>query len=111
MRFLTIAGFDVRTHTSGQEFLEQWGAHPPDCLIVDVQMPDLNGFDVVERLRRSGGRMPVIMITASDDQSLQRRARAEGIDIFLLKPVDGESLLQEIRQAVARWRSAASERI
>ena len=109
LRLLTVAGLDARAYSSGREFLEAWQAHRPDCIVLDVQMAGLNGFDVFARLRQDGGLMPVIMIPANDDPNLRLRAKALGIDVFLLKPIDGESLLRDITQLVARWRSNAMD--
>jgi CheY-like chemotaxis protein len=107
LRLLTVAGLDARAHSSGRDFLDVWSGWPPDCVVLDVQMPGLNGFDVFARLRQDGGRMPVIMITANDDPNIRSRATAAAVDAFLLKPIDGESLLRDITELAAQWRSTA----
>jgi FixJ family two-component response regulator len=101
-RFLGAAGFDVRAHALGQEFLDAWPHERPDCVVLDLQMSGLTGIDVLERLGRSGNRPPVVMITANDDPDVRRQCIALGIEAFLLKPVNGEYLLQVIGSLIER---------
>jgi DNA-binding response OmpR family regulator len=65
-------------------------------------MPGLNGFQVFEELRRTDCRMPVIIMTASGDPVVRKRTSELGIDLLLLKPLDGEVLLRSIRNLVSR---------
>jgi FixJ family two-component response regulator len=101
-RFLGAAGFDVRAYASGQEFLDAWLQERPDGVVLDLQMAGLTGIDVHERLGSPGDRPPVIMITANDDPDVRRKCIALGIEAFLLKPVNGEYLLQVITSLIER---------
>jgi DNA-binding NarL/FixJ family response regulator len=71
-------------------------------VVLDLQMSGLTGIDVQERLGRSGNRPPVVMITANDDPDVRRQCIALGVDAFLLKPVNGEYLLQVISSLIER---------
>jgi FixJ family two-component response regulator len=101
-RFLGAAGFSVRAYASGQEFLDAWLQERPDCVVLDLQMSGLTGIDAHARLGTSGDRPPVIMITANDDPDVRRTCIALGIEAFLLKPVNGEYLLQVITSLIER---------
>ena len=97
MRFLLEAyDFDVRTYLSGAEFLRDG----PEiaCLIIDYQMRDRNGFDVISELRSRNSRVPVIVITATDNPTVERRATEHGIQQVLQKPLSGRVLLGAIRK-------------
>lgn len=94
---------DANTFTAGQEFIAFVEAMPsfrPDCVVVDVQMPKLNGLEVQERLAKSGHGFPVIFITAHDDPGAHERALAAGAVGFLRKPFNEELLLQTLREAL-----------
>jgi FixJ family two-component response regulator len=101
-RFLGAAGFEVRAYASGKEFLDAWLLERPACVVLDLQMSGLTGIDVQARLGTSGDAPPVIMITANDDPDVRRTCIALGIEAFLLKPVNGEYLLQVITSLIER---------
>jgi CheY-like chemotaxis protein len=106
---LAISGYEVRHAESGAHGLEQVSAAPPDVILLDVQMPGMDGYEVCRLLRRAPGtrRIPVIMITASDDPALNRKAYAVGAQACITKPVRQDGLIATI-QAVGR---AARQRI
>jgi two-component system response regulator FixJ len=93
---LEVYDFAVRTYQSGVDFL----ADDPEvaCLIVDYQMPDLDGLQFVSELRRRGSRVPTIMITATTDPTVEGRAAALGIKRVLKKPLSNGVLLGAIRE-------------
>jgi FixJ family two-component response regulator len=94
---------EASTFTSGQEFIDLLEAMPsfdPDCVVLDVQMPGLNGLEVQERLVNSGSRLPVIFITAHDDMAARERALAAGAVGFLRKPFNDELLIKTLRVAL-----------
>jgi two-component system, LuxR family, response regulator FixJ len=93
---LEVYDFGVRTYQSGAEFLTD----DPDiaCLIVDYQMPGLDGLQFVSELRKRGSQVPTIMITATTDPSVERRAAALGIKRVLKKPLSSQMLLSAIRE-------------
>jgi two-component system, LuxR family, response regulator FixJ len=96
MRFL-LETYDigVRTYLSGADFLRD---HPDiACLIVDYQMPGLNGLEFVSELRRLGSQVPTIMITATADPTIERRAAELGVKRVLQKPLSNQALLGAIQ--------------
>jgi two-component system, LuxR family, response regulator FixJ len=88
--------FCVQTYQNGADFLDE----DPDvgCLIVDYQMPGLNGLDLVSELRKRGSKVPTIMITATTDPTVARRAAGLGIARILPKPLSNRVLLGAIRE-------------
>jgi two-component system, LuxR family, response regulator FixJ len=85
-----------QTYLSGGDFLSD----DPDvaCLIVDYQMPQLNGLELVSELRRRGSNVPTIMITANSDPTVEGRAAKLGINRVLQKPLSNRALLDAIRE-------------
>jgi two-component system response regulator FixJ len=71
-RLLEAAGFDVRSFTSAGALLSDAKAHDADCLVLDVHLPDMNGFDLQRKLVATGFTAPVVVITAHDD-AMHRR--------------------------------------
>jgi FixJ family two-component response regulator len=102
-RLARSLGMDAETFTAGQDFLDLLEAMPsfqPDCAILDVQMPGMNGLAVQERLVRSGSSIPVIFITAHDEVGARERALAAGAVAFLRKPFDDELLVKTLHAAL-----------
>ena len=92
--------FEVRTYSSGAEFFRD----NPEiaCLIVDYQLPGLNGLDFVSELRTRGSQVAAIMITATTDPAVERRAVQLGIKQVLQKPLSNQVLLRAVCQALSR---------
>lgn len=101
-RLLRSASLDVETFPSGTEFLESLKTHEPDCVILDLRMPMIDGFGVQARLKEAGIRLPVVMITGYDSAETHERALAGGASACLRKPVDDQILLNAITTAMAR---------
>jgi FixJ family two-component response regulator len=96
-------GMGANTFASGQEFIDFIEAMPSqrfDCVILDVQLPGLNGLDVQDRLKKRGNRFPTIFITAHDEVNVRERALAAGAAAFLSKPFNAELLIKTLRAAV-----------
>jgi FixJ family two-component response regulator len=100
-RALRMADYEVAAFASGAEFLETLPTRLPRCVILDVHMPGLSGFDVEGRMRAANLRVPVVFITASDEAGLDRSAEAVGAVRLLRKPFPSESLLAAVREALA----------
>ena len=100
---LQTAGYEVRLAESGAHGLEQVSAAPPDVILLDIQMPGMDGYEVCRLLRLAPGsrRIPVIMITASDDPALNSRAYAVGAQACVPKPLRGNALIATV-QTVGR---------
>jgi len=99
---LSAAGFEVRTYSSGTEFLL---AAPKDsfgCIVLDVLMPGPSGLDMHETLMQRGDAMPVIYLSAHGDIPMSVTAMKAGAVDFLTKPVDRVRLLKAVKEAVAR---------
>lgn len=103
-RLLRSADMGVETYASGNDLLAVIAVNPIDCIILDLHMPRLSGFDVLERLAALGNPVPVIVITGHDSPEAQARVAAGGGAAYLLKPVDELVLLAAIDRltAVAR---------
>lgn len=104
-RLVRALAMDGETFTSGQQFLDLLDAMPafqPDCLILDVQMPGMNGVAVQDRLTVIGNKVPVIFITAHDEVGVREKALAAGAVAFLRKPFDDELLIKTLREALKR---------
>ena len=92
---------DVETFPSGAEFLESLSARWPHCIVLDLHMPIVNGFDVQTRMAESGTSVPVIIITGHDSDETRNRA-LDGMPIaYLRKPVDDQALLDAIELALS----------
>jgi FixJ family two-component response regulator len=104
-RLLRSLGMNAETFASGQEFIDCLEAMPSfraDCVILDVQMPGMNGLEVQEWLGRSTSPIPVIFMTAHDEAGVRERAMAAGAVAFLRKPFNDELLIRTLRAALER---------
>ncbi len=109
--FLLSLGMDTDTFTSGDEFIERLEtvrAFHPDCVVLDVQMPGMNGLEVQELLVRSENHLPVIFITAHDEVSIRERALRAGAVAFLRKPFNEEVFVKTLNEALEGNRERAS---
>ena len=99
-RLLKTHGFEVATFTRGEEYLKACASRLPNCLLLDLHMPGLNGFDVLERV--AVRHVPVLVITGHDQPGNAERVRASGACGYFLKPVNESQLLAAIRAAIDR---------
>src|SRR5688572_19547597 len=100
-RLLTSEGFSVEKFSEPANFLANIEQGPCRVAILDVWMPDMNGLEVQEVLRRNSPGTRIIFITGRDDASVRQVALEAGAFAFLSKPFDAEALLQLVRKAVA----------
>jgi len=100
-RLIQSAGFEVDAYERGAEFLAAAAEHPTDCVVLDLQMPGMDGLEVQARMNRSGIRIPIVVVTGYDTPDSEARFLERGASAYLRKPVDQEVLLQAIRGAVA----------
>jgi len=98
-RLLRAANLDASAFASGQEFLDSLASGQPDCVVLDVHMPGMNGLDVQQRLTRSGLQTPIVIITGHDDPQIRARCLSAGAAAYLRKPLDDEALLSAIYRA------------
>jgi FixJ family two-component response regulator len=101
-RLLRAAGFAVTAFGSPQEFLAQYDPRIPGCLVLDLDMPAVNGFELQRILAKKGSVLPIIFLTGHGDIPKSVRAMKHGASDFLTKPVNDEDLLAAIRVAIEK---------
>jgi DNA-binding response OmpR family regulator len=96
-------GFDVVTASNGPDALALAEDEKPDCILLDVMMPEMNGFEVLQCLRgnEKTERIPVIMLTGVSDKEKIRDALSSGIDYYIVKPFQLHDLVQKVKLAIA----------
>jgi two-component system, OmpR family, response regulator len=105
---LRFAGFEVVTAASGAEALRAAAASRPDLVLLDVMMPDGDGFEVVRQMRSSGPDIPVIFLSARDGVSERVAGLALGGDDYVTKPFSLDEVLERIRAVLRRSGRAGS---
>jgi FixJ family two-component response regulator len=100
-RLIRAQGYAVRAFSSGISFLESASQVPPDCVIMDVQMPNMTGLELKSRMLERGMTFPVIFITAHEDGWAEARAAELGAVEFLYKPLRNQALFDAVRTALA----------
>jgi FixJ family two-component response regulator len=93
---LKSAGLECSVFDSVEEFLCKWNKKEDDMLILDIHMPGINGCDLLEYLEKSNLYIPVVVITAYDQQESRSISERYGVLAYLTKPVDSEILLELI---------------
>jgi len=99
---LRFAGFDVTTATSGSAALNAARERRPDLVVLDVMLPDLDGFEVIRMMREAGTRTPVVFLTARDATDDKIRGLTLGGDDYVTKPFSLEELTARIRAVLRR---------
>ncbi|MEI9974726.1 MAG: response regulator [Ignavibacteriota bacterium] len=97
-RLLRSAGYAVQTFASGEECLASGELAALGCLIVDVHLGGITGFELVSSLKKAGRMRPVIFITAHDEAMTRDALQVAGSPVCLRKPVPAESLLAAVRR-------------
>jgi two-component system response regulator FixJ len=103
-------GLAVKASATAQEFLDTYDLSVPGCLVLDVRMPGLSGFDLQAELAARQIMIPIIMMTAYAEVPMAVRAMRGGAIDFIQKPFDGQLLLDRIQRAVDSDRMARSAR-
>lgn len=99
---LRFAGYKVRSEQSGYDAYRSIKSDPPHLVVLDVNLPDIDGFDVCRRIRRDGHDMPVIFLTARDSVDDLRAGFGQGGDDYLTKPFSLEELGLRIEALLRR---------
>ncbi|MGH8990134.1 MAG: response regulator transcription factor [Acidimicrobiia bacterium] len=99
---LRYVGFEVATATTGREALERARAFRPELIVLDVMLPDLDGFEVTRRLRGEGLRIPVLFLTARDATEDKVAGLTLGGDDYVTKPFSLEELVARVRAVLRR---------
>ena len=97
---MKAAGFPAVTFASGEEFLNSGEQENIACLIVDIRMLGMSGLELQSKLNKDDRRIPIIFITAHDDENTRMRALRAGAVKFLTKPVDKGVLIDSVRTAL-----------
>jgi FixJ family two-component response regulator len=105
---IRCAGWQPETFESAQEFLDRPRDFIPNCLVLDVTLPGLNGLDLQKRIAVDRTDKPIIFITGDGDIPMSVQAMKAGAAEFLTKPFGEEVLLRAIRNAIERSKSALS---
>ena len=106
-RLLRLAGYDVETFASGNDFLLSLETQVPDCVVLDLHMPVVTGFDVQAQLGVAHPNVVVVVITGHDSPQARERVHAMGDVDYLRKPVAEDVLLEAIARGLARKRPSA----
>ena len=109
-RVLRTHGFTVETLDSAEAFLARSDAEPPACLVLDVNLPALNGLALQRRLVDDGASVPIIFLTGNGDIPMSVRAIKHGAVDFLTKPVNDNDLIEAIHDAIKKNRIARRSR-
>jgi two-component system OmpR family response regulator len=99
---LRIAGFETVEATDGMSALTLLRTHKPDLLVIDINMPLMDGFELVERLRTNNDLTPVLMLTAREDKTDITRGLKIGADDYVVKPFGIEELILRIKAILRR---------
>jgi FixJ family two-component response regulator len=100
-RLIKAHSYPVQVYQSAREFLDALKTGTPACLIVDLQMEEMTGLQLVHHLADMGLRIPTVFVTARDEPGMQHSCEASGAIAFLLKPVMSEPLLAAINAALS----------
>ena len=110
--FLTKWGHQVVIANHGREAVEHWRREPFDVVLMDVQMPEMNGYDATAAIRReeqgTGRRTPIVAMTAEAMKGDREHCLAAGMDDYLSKPIDAESLFRVVASFPAKVLAAAA---
>ena len=99
---LRFAGFEVVAAADGNEALKLAGEYHPDLVVLDIMLPDMDGFTVLRRLRSAGPRVPVLFLTARDDMADKVQGLTVGGDDYVTKPFSLEEVVARIRAILRR---------
>lgn len=100
VRLLSAIGFRTHFYDNGTDFLFSLGIRKPDCVLIDANMPEVNGFMVMDCIRSMDSQLPMLLITGSLDEQLWQAAEYKGACGILLKPYCVDDLCTKINQAL-----------
>ncbi len=98
--FLTRLGFETVKATCGKEAIERFAEHVPEWVFLDMKMPDMNGIDVLKRLKEISPGLKALMITGRDDDSAKESARELGVLDYIIKPLSLEELRGKVNTLI-----------
>ena len=99
-RLVQSAGYAVETFASAPEFVDSIPSGRPACVVLDIHLGGMSGFELQERLAADEVSIPIVFITAHDDAATRERVRQSGVAAYLRKPFDKRALLEAIETAL-----------
>lgn len=98
--FLTLANYPVRLAHNGASALKQIAQATPDLVILDVKMPDMNGYELCQRIKSNPQtqHIKILLLTAFDGPQERQTGLAAGADAYMTRPFDGEDLIRKVQQ-------------
>lgn len=106
---LQFEGFEVATAADGESGLRRAGELRPDCILLDVMLPGIDGFETCRRLRQAGVRAPILILTARGQEIDKVRGLELGADDYITKPFGIKELIARIRASLRRWLETPAE--
>lgn len=103
---LTIMGWEVKTFSDGQTFLDTLAVTQPSCVLLDIRMPGKSGMTILEAIQSRDSTLPVIIMTGHGNVELCRRAFKGGALEFLTKPIDADVLIETVSMALEQHEQA-----
>lgn len=100
-RILKVLDVYAEGFASGEDFLASLHSRRPDCVVLDLHMPGLNGLEVQRRIAEMTERLPVVIVTGHHEPGMRERCLSAGASCYLRKPIDGRLLRDAIEAAVA----------
>lgn len=103
-RLLSEAGYEVRKASGGKEAIEKIAEEQPDLVLLDINMPDMDGFEICRKLRSdpANDSLPIIMLTGKEEPSNIVRALEAGADDYVFKPSGKEELFKKIKSSLSQ---------
>ena len=101
-RLMRSAGIESHAYESSERFLDEVRNEGYACILVDMTMPRMNGMELIARLKEKGIKIPVIALSARDDDEIRQNAKDLGVRFFLRKPVDDQALIDAINWVVKK---------
>jgi DNA-binding response OmpR family regulator len=108
-QYVTISGFEVNLARDGKEAWEKFNEDKPDICVLDVMMPEMDGFTLAEKIKQSHGDMPVIFLTAKSLKEDIVKGLKLGADDYITKPFDPEVLILRINNILKRVYSSVND--
>ncbi len=99
--FLGNRGYEVASANDGKTALERIHSNPPHLILLDIRMPEMDGLEVLRRLKTIDQRVGVIILTAVQDDAIAKQALAEGADDYITKPIDLDYLENSVMVKIA----------
>jgi DNA-binding response OmpR family regulator len=108
-QYVTISGFEVNLASDGKEAWEKFNAEKPDICVLDVMMPEMDGFTLAEKIKQSNADMPIIFLTAKSLKEDIVKGLKLGADDYITKPFDPEVLILRINNILKRVYSSVND--